>query len=209
MDTTLGILLVVVVVLVVGAAAWMLMQRRRSAELRDRFGPEYDRAVIDAGRRDAERRLSAVESQHEELDIKPLSEAARERYLEEWRSVEARFVNDPADAAKAADIVVLRALEERDVRFVRLWWGSALRTSRSTIRTWSSATAMGTRWSRTSTARRAPRTSGRRCSTSAPSSRTSFRASARPRSRPSLAISRAGASSANEAPSALHARHLR
>ena len=47
------------------------------------------------------------------LDIRPLSEAARERYMEEWRGIEARFVNDPEDSAKAAERVVLRALEER------------------------------------------------------------------------------------------------
>ena len=103
---------VIVAAIVVVAAMWGWSARRRT-HLRDRFGPEYDRAVSGSGRRDAERRLAAVESQHEELDIKPLSEAARERYLEEWRSVEARFVNDPGDAAKAAERVVLRALEER------------------------------------------------------------------------------------------------
>ena len=103
---------VIAAAIVVVAGMWGWSARRR-AHLRDRFGPEYDRAVSDSGRRDAERRLTAVESEHEELDIKPLSEAARERYLEEWRSVEASFVNDPADAAKAAERVVLRALEER------------------------------------------------------------------------------------------------
>ena len=102
----------VVAAIVVIAALWGMRSRRR-AHLRDRFGAEYDRAVSDSGRRDAERRLSAVESEHEELEIRPLSEAARERYLEEWRGIEARFVNDPEHAAKAADRVVLRALEER------------------------------------------------------------------------------------------------
>ena len=98
--------------IVVVAALWGMRARRR-AHLRDRFGPEYNRAVSDSGRRDAERRLAAVESEHEELEIRPLSEAARERYLEEWRGIEARFVNDPEDSAKAAERVVLRALEER------------------------------------------------------------------------------------------------
>ena len=80
--------IVAAIVVVVGMWGW---SARRRAHLRDRFGPEYDRAVSDSGRRDAERRLAAVESQHEELEIRPLSEAARERYLEEWRSVEARL----------------------------------------------------------------------------------------------------------------------
>ena len=114
METWVWILIAVAILaaIVLIAAAWG-SRARRGAHLRDRFGPEYDRAVSDSGRRDAERRLASVESEHEELDIKPLSEAARERYLEEWRSVEASFVNDPEDAAKAAERVVLRALEER------------------------------------------------------------------------------------------------
>ena len=114
METWIWIVIAAVIVaaIVVGAALWGMRARQRS-HLRDRFGPEYDRAVSDSGRRDAEQRLASVESEHEELDIKPLSEAARERYLEEWHSVEARFVNDPEDSAKAAERVVLRALEER------------------------------------------------------------------------------------------------
>lgn len=114
METWVWILIAALIVaaIVVIAVAWGWQARRR-AHLRDRFGPEYDRAVSDSGRRTAERRLSAVEDEHEELDIRPLSEAARERYMEEWRAVEARFVNDPEDAAKAAERVVLRALEER------------------------------------------------------------------------------------------------
>jgi hypothetical protein len=115
METWVWIVIAAVIaaaIVVVAAVLWGMRTRRR-AHLRDRFGPEYDRAVSDAGRRDAERRLAEVESDHEQLDIKPLSEAARERYLEEWRSVESRFVNDPEDSAKAAERVVLRALEER------------------------------------------------------------------------------------------------
>jgi len=114
METWVWILIAAVIVaaIIVVALAWGWQTRRR-AHLRDRFGPEYDRAVSGSGRRTAERRLSAVESEHEELDIKPLSEAARERYIEEWRVVEARFVNDPEDATKAGERVVLRALEEQ------------------------------------------------------------------------------------------------
>jgi len=114
METWVWILIaaVIVAVIVVIAVSWALQGRRR-AHLRDRFGPEYDRAVSDSGRRTAERRLSAVEDEHEKLDIRPLSEAARERYLDEWRAVEARFVNDPEDATKAAERIVLRALEEQ------------------------------------------------------------------------------------------------
>lgn len=85
---------------------------RRRSHLQERFGPEYDRAVSSDGRRDAERRLTDVEREHEDLEIRPLSTPARERYLEEWRQVEGRFVGDPHDAARAAERIVVRALAD-------------------------------------------------------------------------------------------------
>jgi FtsZ-interacting cell division protein ZipA len=98
-------------VLLLLVAIWSI--RRRRSRLQDRFGREYDRAVADRGRRTAERRLSQVERSHEELELKRLSAAARERYLEEWRQAETRFVSDPRDAVRAAENVVERALEDR------------------------------------------------------------------------------------------------
>jgi hypothetical protein len=114
METWVWILIAALVVaaIVAIALAWGWQTRRRE-HLRERFGPEYDRAVADSGRRTAERRLATVESEHAVLDLRPLWVAARDRYLEEWRAVEARFVNDPEDAAKTAERVVLRALEEQ------------------------------------------------------------------------------------------------
>lgn len=87
--------------------------KSRRSHLKDRFGPEYDRAVADTGTGSAERRLHGVERDRDELDIRPLSGAARERYLEEWRSAEARFVNDPRDAARSAGRIVDRVVEDR------------------------------------------------------------------------------------------------
>jgi hypothetical protein len=114
METWEWIVIAAVVALVVLAVLAMgAMRTRRRTHLRGRFGREYDRAVSDSGRRKAERRLSEVENEHAELEIRPLSEAARERYLEEWRGVETRFVNEPEEAARSAERIVLRALEER------------------------------------------------------------------------------------------------
>jgi hypothetical protein len=100
----------VVLVLALAAAA---RKKRRRDHLQERFGPEYERSVSAEGRRDAERRLDEVEREHEDLDIRPLSPAARDRYLDEWRQVEARFVNDPEDAARSAERVVARVLADR------------------------------------------------------------------------------------------------
>ena len=115
METWVWIVIAIVAAAVILALAglWAWSTRRRSARLHERFGPEYDRAVSGSGRRDGERRLAEIGREHDELEIRPLSDAARERYLEEWRAVEARFVDEPEDAARGAERIVLRALEER------------------------------------------------------------------------------------------------
>jgi hypothetical protein len=110
----------IVIGVVAGAAVIFVLalfstwrKRRRRTHLQERFGPEYDRTVSSEGRREGEGRLRTIEQQHEELDVKPLTPAARERYLEEWRQAEARFVNDPRDAARSAERIVIRVLEDR------------------------------------------------------------------------------------------------
>ena len=107
------IVLGVAVGLVVVLAIAFVRIRRRRAHLKDRFGPEYDRAVAGSGTGDAERRLYDAERQHDELKIRALPPAARQRYREEWRQAEARFVSDPGDAVRAAERLVERALEEQ------------------------------------------------------------------------------------------------
>lgn len=107
------------IVLAVAAAAVLLLVlalmriRRRRAHLKDRFGPEYDRAVSGEGTGTAETRLRAAEREHDELDLRPLPSAARDRFYDEWRQAEARFVSDPRDAARAAERLVERVLQER------------------------------------------------------------------------------------------------
>jgi hypothetical protein len=107
------------IVVGVGAALLLLVVlgliriRRRRAHLQERFGPEYYRTVSDAGTRGAERQLSDVERDHDELDLRQLPTATRDRYVAEWRSAEARFVTDPRDATRAASWILERMLEER------------------------------------------------------------------------------------------------
>jgi uncharacterized protein (UPF0297 family) len=100
-------------VIVAALLVSMMLRRRRTSHLKDRFGPEYEHAVSTTGQRDAERRLADVEAKHEELDIRTLPAPTRDRYLDEWRQAESRFVSDPPDAVRAADRIVIRVLEER------------------------------------------------------------------------------------------------
>jgi hypothetical protein len=98
----------VVALIVLGAA------KRRTASLRQRFGPEYDRTVTAReDRRAAEAELRSREQQRAKLDIRPLPEAKRAVFAEEWRGVQERFVDQPAQAVMAADTLVGRVMAER------------------------------------------------------------------------------------------------
>ena len=101
---TSTILLIVVAVLVVAAAGWFLYHLQRSTQLRRRFGPEYERTLSEVGdRRTAESDLVRRAKRLERLEVRPLSPAERERFLEEWRSTQALFVDDPALAVYEAN----------------------------------------------------------------------------------------------------------
>ena len=113
MDTWEWIVLVVGIAVALLLLAGLVRIRQRRAHLQERFGPEYQRAVADQGTSGGEKRLSEIESERDDLEIRPLARAARDRYLDEWRQAEARFVSDPRDATRAAEALILRALEER------------------------------------------------------------------------------------------------
>ena len=108
------ILIAIVVVVVVAIAAWLAWSKRRTDQLKGRFGPEYDRTVAESGgRRKAESELDARRKRRQELNIRPLSTASRQRYLERWRSTQARFVDAPNDAIRDADALVTSVMTER------------------------------------------------------------------------------------------------
>jgi hypothetical protein len=107
---------IVIVIVVVAVAAVMVVvaRRRRTAALRQRFGPEYERAVQGRqGRRAAEAELREREKQRARLDIGPLPEELRVRFAEQWRAVQERFVDQPSEAVVAADGLVYRVMEAR------------------------------------------------------------------------------------------------
>jgi hypothetical protein len=106
------VLLVVVAVLVVGALA---IERRRSAALRSRFGPEYERLVEEShgDRRGVEAALRERLKQRDEVDLRAMSPAATERYVAQWQAVQAGFVDEPRESVAAAEALVDQVLTER------------------------------------------------------------------------------------------------
>lgn len=108
------IVLIILAAVVLIAVAIVLAVRRRSERLRERFGPEYDRTVEQAGgRRSAESELAARQRRVDSLDIRPLDLGAREEFARQWRDAQARFVDEPAQAVAIADRLVAEVMRER------------------------------------------------------------------------------------------------
>ena len=112
MDTTAIWLLIALIL--IGAVAWFALTRRRSQQLRQRFGPEYDRTIRTEGNvRKAEAALEARAKRVEALHIRPLDPSAATRFDTAWRAVQARFVDDPRGAVTEADRLVGEVMTER------------------------------------------------------------------------------------------------
>ncbi|HLJ26190.1 MAG TPA: hypothetical protein VKY85_05730 [Candidatus Angelobacter sp.] len=112
--TVIGSAVAVIVAIVV--IAWLYGRRRRatSAGLRERFGPEYERAVQQHGsERKAELKLADREKRVEKLNIRDLDATERERFSSEWQLVQSRFVDYPKGAVTEADELVSSLMKSR------------------------------------------------------------------------------------------------
>jgi hypothetical protein len=115
MNPTL-IALAVSVILVVAVLAWLYVRRRRTttAELRQRFGPEYEQAVREHGsERRAEAQLADREKRVERLKLRDLDPTERERFSGQWHALQSRFVDDPKGAVTEADELVSSLMQTR------------------------------------------------------------------------------------------------
>lgn len=105
--------MVVVAIAVVTVILWRTTQRRRTDQLRRQYGTEYDRTARQLGQRKAEHELASRERRVESLDIRPLTPAQRARFTNEWRAVQAKFVDDPEGAVAQGEIMVEDVMETR------------------------------------------------------------------------------------------------
>jgi hypothetical protein len=117
LDTNL-IVLAALAILIIAVLALLYVRKRRSesttAELRKKFGPEYDHAVLvhGAGRK-AETKLEDREKRVEKLSIRDLDPMEHERFLKQWVSVQSRFVDSPKGAVTEADDLVSSVMKAR------------------------------------------------------------------------------------------------
>src|SRR5215472_9062748 len=103
------IVAVALVVLVIGTITAM---RRR--QLRQRFGPEYDRVAGEMrSQRRADAELAERERRVRSLDIHPLDETIRVKYAAEWTAIQERFVDQPEEAVTQAGMLVTSVMKDR------------------------------------------------------------------------------------------------
>ena len=103
-----------VLLALMGFAVWASSRRRRSEELRERFGPEYERAVDEYGdQKLAEQKLRERKERVEGLELRALQPEERLRFTRLWREVQARFVDGPADAISQANTLIKEVMQER------------------------------------------------------------------------------------------------
>ena len=105
---------VVVLIIVIGVAFYVRNRRKTTAGFRNRFGPDYDRAVLEHGsEHKAEAKLADRETRVENLKIRALTTAERGRFSADWQSVQSRFVDHPKSAVTEADELVSSLMQAR------------------------------------------------------------------------------------------------
>jgi len=110
------IVLIAAVIVIVALLVWLYVRKRRrnTAGLRQKFGSEYDRAVVAHGsERKAESKLEDREKRVEKLKIRDLDPTEHERYSKQWESVQSRFVDSPKGAVAEADDLVSSVMKTR------------------------------------------------------------------------------------------------
>jgi hypothetical protein len=105
---------VIAAVVVVAVIAFILVRKRRSQQLRERFGPEYDRVLKKEGEvRRAEGVLEMRAKRREKFTLRPLPDESRLDFAERWRAVQAQFVDEPAGSVTQADALVNELMAAR------------------------------------------------------------------------------------------------
>lgn len=102
---------IVVLLVVIGL---LLARQQRSRQLKQGFGPEYQRAVAQHGdQRSAEKELMDRRRRVEKFEIRPLDPASHERYTERWAATQRYFVDEPVAAVGDAHALVQEVMRER------------------------------------------------------------------------------------------------
>jgi hypothetical protein len=85
---------------------------QRTRRLKERFGPEYERAVEEIGdKRKAERELAERVAHVQILNIRPLSAEQVNQYSLRWQETQREFVDEPLAALQKADRLIQEVMK--------------------------------------------------------------------------------------------------
>ena len=88
--------------------------RKQSNTLREKFGPEYERAVEESkSRKSAEQMLHERQERVESLHLRDLSASQREHYGQWWNQIQTIFVERPAIALAEAERLTTDLMRDR------------------------------------------------------------------------------------------------
>jgi hypothetical protein len=106
--------IVILLVVIVAALVYMLGRKRRSRNLREQFGPEYNRVVQKQGDVHKGEQLLEFRQKHRKtLNIRPLSNEEHTRFGNRWSEVQSQFVDDPSGAVAIADELIIEVMQAR------------------------------------------------------------------------------------------------
>jgi FtsZ-interacting cell division protein ZipA len=105
---------VVAVIVVIAIVGFILARKRRSQNLREKFGPEYDRIVKKEGEvRKAEGVLEMRAKRRDKFELRPLTRETSADFAERWRVAQEKFVDDPRGSVSRADELVSELMAAR------------------------------------------------------------------------------------------------
>ena len=106
------ILFIVLVVILVAALIFTTVRKRRSERPHERVAPRYDRLVRKLGdAKNAEQVPRFRQQPRDNCRIRRLSPTDRSSFRYRWNEVQARFFDDPPDAVKLADSLVIDVMQ--------------------------------------------------------------------------------------------------
>jgi FtsZ-interacting cell division protein ZipA len=113
--STTVVVVIVLVLLVAVVLGLVLSRRKRSTQLKEHFGPEYERSVAaaDGDHKAAEAALAERRQRREQFDVHDLRPEERSRFRESWNEIQRGFVDDPKQSLRSADLLVGEVMQAR------------------------------------------------------------------------------------------------
>jgi len=113
-NTTQLVLVAVIFLIIGGVIAMAVMRVQRTKRLKDRFCPEYERAINEIGdKRQAEAELDSRLAHVNTLKIRPLTSEEVNRYALDWQQTQTEFVDEPLTALQKADRLIREVMKAR------------------------------------------------------------------------------------------------